>query len=95
MTDVPLLMSLRDQLIDMTDAMKAATEPEVITDEKERHQIHRMYGYCPIAEYHFEEDSFVNMKGPVSVKFWRKLQPLNLMLQRIERYIEAAKKQSE
>lgn len=95
MSNVALLMSIRDQLNDMLNALKAAYEPEIIEDERERAEIHRIEGYSPIAEYHFadEERRYRQLDvAPTQVKYWRKLRPVKLQMDRLDRYIEAAKK---
>lgn len=94
MSDVPLLMSIRDQMNDMLNALKASHEPEIIEDEQERMEIHRMEGYSPIAEYHYASGPYVRQfdEKPLQVKYWRKLRPVKLQMDRLDRYIEAAKK---
>jgi hypothetical protein len=96
MSNVALLMSIRDQLEDSIAVLKARIEPQVITDEKEMRDIWGSHKFTHVAEYVFEDLNAQYLdKPPSKVRYWPQLVESQRLLNRIKSYIVAAQSHGE
>lgn len=93
MSDVALLMSIRDQLKDALLAVRAVTQPDVYEGEE---AIKQWRGWLehPLEETVLKEQhNWSRDFRPEQIKTlkrWNALKPIHITLQRLDKYIKAA-----